>query len=216
MRATPTQPTPRLLGEVRTISGTYRAYGQRLTIETGVLRFTGPFDDPTLDVVAVRPQAGVNPDPQAQRVGVQISGSAQAPRVRLFSDPELPDAEKLAWLLLGRPATGAGAEAALLQQAALALLSRNGNSLDGGLASAFGLDELSVRGEATNADGSTSAAALTLGKRLSNDLYLAYERSLAGTMGTVSIFYDLSRRLTLRARAGEENAIDLIFTLRYD
>jgi translocation and assembly module TamB len=32
----------------------------------------------------------------------------------------------------------------------------------------------------------------------------------------VSIFYDLSRRLTLRARAGEENAIDLIFTLRYD
>ena len=216
VRATPTQPTPRLLGEVRTISGTYRAYGQRLTIETGVLRFTGPFDDPTLDVVAVRPQAGVNPDPQAQRVGVQISGSAQAPRVRLFSDPELPDAEKLAWLLLGRPATGAGAEAALLQQAALALLSRNGNSLDGGLASAFGLDELSVRGEATNADGSTSAAALTLGKRLSNDLYLAYERSLAGTMGTVSIFYDLSRRLTLRARAGEENAIDLIFTLRYD
>jgi translocation and assembly module TamB len=104
----------------------------------------------------------------------------------------------------------------VLQQAALALLSRNGNSLDGGIAGALGLDELSVRGEATNADGSTSAAALTLGKRLSNDLYLAYERSLAGTLGTVSIFYDLSRRLTLRARAGEENAIDLIFTLRYD
>lgn len=216
VRATPAQPTPRLLGEVRTISGTYRAYGQRLTIETGVLRFTGPFDDPTLDIVAVRPQAGVNPDPQAQRVGVQISGSAQAPRVRLFAEPDLPDGEKLAWLLLGRPATGAGAEAAVLQQAALALLSRNGDSLDGGIAGALGLDELSVRGEATNADGSTSAAALTLGKRLSSDLYLAYERSLAGTLGTVSIFYDLSRRLTLRARAGEENAIDLIFTLRYD
>ena len=216
VRATPAQPTPRLLGEVRTVGGSYRAYGQRLTIETGVLRFTGPFDDPTLDIVAVRPQAGVNPDPQAQRVGVQISGSAQAPRVRLFAEPDLPDGEKLAWLLLGRPATGAGAEAAVLQQAALALLSRNGNSLDGGIAGALGLDELSVRGEATNADGSTSAAALTLGKRLSNDLYLAYERSLAGTLGTVSIFYDLSRRLTLRARAGEENAIDLIFTLRYD
>lgn len=216
VRATPAQPTPRLLGEVRTISGTYRAYGQRLTIETGVLRFTGPLDDPTLDIVAVRPQAGVNSDPLAQRVGVQVSGSAQAPRVRLFAEPDLPDGEKLAWLLLGRPATGAGAEAAVLQQAALALLSRNGNSLDGGFASALGLDEISVRGEATNADGSTSAAALTLGKRLSSDLYLAYERSLAGTLGTVSIFYDLSRRLTLRARAGEENAIDLIFTLRYD
>ena len=218
VRATPTQPTPRLLGEVRTISGTYRAYGQRLAIESGVLRFTGPFDDPTLDIIAVRPQAGVQGfgSSEGQRVGVKISGSAQAPRVRLFAEPDMPDSEKLAWLLLGRPATGAGAEAAILQQAAMALLASNGTSLDGGLAKAFGLDELSVSGEATNADGSTSAASLTLGKRLSSDLYLAYERSLAGTLGTVSIFYDLSRRLTLRARAGEENAIDLIFTLKYD
>jgi translocation and assembly module TamB len=35
-------------------------------------------------------------------------------------------------------------------------------------------------------------------------------------MGTVSLFYDVSRRLTLRARAGEENAIDLIFTIPHD
>ena len=218
VRATPTQPTPRLLGEVRTVSGTYRTYGQRLAIESGVLRFTGPFDDPTLDIVAVRPQVGVQGfgSNGGQRVGVQISGSAQVPRVRLFAEPDMPDSEKLAWLLLGRPATGAGAEAAILQQAAMALLARNGSSMDGGLARAFGLDEVSVRGEATNADGSTNAAALTLGKRLSTDLYLAYERSLAGTLGTVSIFYDLSRRLTLRARAGEENAVDLIFTVKYD
>lgn len=209
VRSTPASPAPRVLGEVRTERGTYRAYGQRLDIETGVLRFNGPYDNPTLDITAVRPNT-------TQRVGVLISGSAQLPRVRLFSDPELPDSEKLAWLVLGRPASGAGAEAAVLQQAALALLSRNGRDLDGGLASAFGLDELSFAGAATNADGTTSAAALTLGKRLSSKLYLTYEASLAGAMGTVSIFYDLSRRVTVRARAGEENAIDLIFTTAFD
>ena len=212
VRSTPTVPAPRVLGEVRAISGTYRAYGQRLSIETGLLRFTGPYDDPTLDILAVRPEQGTG----GQRVGVQISGSAQSPKVRLYSNPELPDSEKLAWLVLGRPATGAGAEAAVLQQAAMALLSRNSSDLDGGLASSLGLDELGFRGSGTSADGSTTAAALTLGKRISSDLYLAYERSLAGTMGTVSIFYDVSRYLTLRARAGEENAIDLIFTVRYD
>ncbi len=209
VRSTPASPAPRVLGEVRTERGTYRAYGQRLDIETGVLRFNGPYDNPTLDITAVRPNT-------TQRVGVLISGSAQLPRVRLFSDPELPDSEKLAWLVLGRPASGAGAEAAVLQQAALALLSRNGRDLDGGLASAFGLDELSFAGAATTADGTTSAAALTLGKRLSSKLYLTYEASLAGAMGTVSIFYDLSRRVTVRARAGEENAIDLIFTTAFD
>jgi translocation and assembly module TamB len=209
VRSTPAAPAPRVLGEVRTVRGTYRAYGQRLNIETGVLRFNGPYDNPILDISAVRPNT-------TQRVGVLISGTAQLPRVRLFSDPELPDSEKLAWLVLGRPASGAGAEAAVLQQAALALLSRNGGNLDGGLAGAFGLDELSFAGSSTNADGTTSAAALTLGKRLSSKLYLTYESSLAGAMGTVSMFYDLSRRVTVRARAGEENAIDLIFTTTFD
>ncbi len=209
VRSTPALPTPRVLGEVRTARGGYRAYGQQLTIETGVLRFTGPYDNPTLDITAVRPNT-------TQRVGVLISGTAQAPRVRLFSDPELPDSEKLAWLVLGRPASGAGAEAAILQQAALALIAGSGGGFDGGLAGALGLDELSFTGSATNADGSTSAAALTLGKRLSSRLYLTYESSLAGAMGTVSMFYDLSRRVTVRARAGEENAIDLIFTTTFD
>jgi translocation and assembly module TamB len=137
--------------------------------------------------------------------------------VRLFSDPDLPDSEKLAWLVLGRPASGAGAEAAVLQQAAIALLAgRDGGALDGGLASALGLDTLSFTGESTNADGSTAAGALTLGKRIADNLYLSYERSLAGTLNTVSVFYDVTRRVTIRARAGSENAVDLIFTLSYD
>jgi translocation and assembly module TamB len=212
VRNIPGSSTPRVLGQVRTVSGTYRAYGQQLSIETGVLRFAGPYDNPTLDILAVRPQQGNT----VVRVGVQITGTAQVPRVRLFSDPEMPDSEKLAWLVLGRPVTGAGAEAAVLQQAAMALLARNSSGNDEGLASVFGLDELGLRGQARNADGTTTSAALTLGKRLSNDLYVSYERSLAGALGTVSIFYDVSRRLTLRARAGEENALDIIFTLRYD
>jgi translocation and assembly module TamB len=211
VRSTPQLPTPRVLGEVRTVGGTYRAYGQNLNIETGVLRFTGPYDDPTLDILAVRAKVG-----EGQRVGLQITGSAQSPRVRLYASPDLPDSEKLAYLVLGRPATGAGAEAAVLQQAAMALLSGGGGQRDGGIAKTFGLDELGFSGESTNADGSTTAAALTLGKRISDKLYLSYERSLAGTLGTVSIFYDVSKRLTLRARAGEESAIDLIFTIRYD
>ena len=212
LRSTPALPAPRVFGVVRTASGSYRAYGQQLSIRTGELSFNGPYDDPTLNILAMRPQARDS----EQQVGVQIDGTAQGPRVRLVATPDLPDAEKLAWLVLGRPATGAGAEAAILQQAALALLAGNDGTLNGGLASALGLDEIGYRGESVNADGSTRAAAVTLGKRLSNQLYLSYETGLAGAMGTVSVFYDISRRFTLRARAGDENALDLIFTLQYD
>ena len=203
----PSAALPRVTGEIRTSDGTYRAYGQALQIESGVLRFIGPYDNPTLDILAVRTLPN-------QRAGVRILGTAQAPRVRLYADPDVPDSEKLALLVLGRPLSGAGAEAAILQQAALALLS--GQNDDRSLVQALGLDEVSFQGESQAQDGSTTAAAITLGKRISNRLYLAYNRSLAGAVGTVQVFYDVSRRVTLRAQAGDDNALDLIFTVNYD
>ena len=41
--------------------------------------------------------------------GVQIGGTARKPVVRLISDPELPDAEKLSWLILGHAPDNLGA-----------------------------------------------------------------------------------------------------------
>ena len=202
--------TPRLLGAITTRGGEYNAYGQRLDIETGVLRFTGPIDNPTLNILAIRPNL-------TQRVGVEITGTALLPSVRLYAQPDLPDAEKLSWLVLGRSSAAGGAEAALLQQAALALLGSKSGSMSGGLAASLGLDELSIRAPSSSGGTSTaSAGAVTLGKRFSRNFYAAYERSLAGTVGTLFMFYELSRRFTVRAQAGEQTAIDLIFTVPYE
>jgi translocation and assembly module TamB len=201
---------PRLVGTIATAGGEYSAYGQRLDIETGVLRFTGPIDNPTLNILAIRPNL-------TQRVGVEITGTALLPNVRLYAQPDLPDAEKLSWLVLGRSSAAGGAEAALLQQAAIALLGSKSGGMSGGLASALGLDELSFRAPSNSADTSTAAAgAITLGKRFSRNFYAAYERSLSGTVGTLFMFYELSRRFTVRAQAGEQTAIDLIFTIPYE
>jgi translocation and assembly module TamB len=201
--------SPRVKGTLNTEQGRYQAYGQNLEIERGLLRFVGPYDNPALDVLAIRPNL-------PQRVGVQITGTAQSPVVRLYAEPSLPEAEILAWLVLGRSGANDGAETAVLQQAALSLLGGKGKGLSGGLAQTLGLDELAVRGDgANNIDGTTSATVL-VGKRLSRDFYLTYERGLSGTLGTLSIFYDLSRRFALRAQRGEQSAIDLIYTLLFD
>ena len=203
---------PRLVGTVSTVGGQYRAYGQRLDVEQGLLRFTGALDNPTLDILALRADA----IQVSQRVGVQINGTALLPRIRLYAQPDLPDAEKLAWLITGKPTASGGAEAALLQQAALALLGSKSGDTGGGLASSLGLDELSFKGNSSNTDGTTSAAAVTLGKRFSRNFYAAYERSVSGALGTLYIFYDLSKRFTVRAQAGQQSAVDLIYTVHYD
>lgn len=199
---------PRITGEIRTVQGRYRAYGQQLDVESGLARFSGPYDNPALDILAVRPNL-------EQKAGVHITGLAQAPRIALYSLPQLTDAETLSWMLLGRSSAGGGAEAALMQQAALALLGGFGPKGGGGnFASRLGLDEIGFKGPTAGDD--TSGAALTLGKRLTDQIYVSYEASLAGSLGTLYIFYDLSRNLALRGQAGLKSGVDLIYTLSYD
>jgi len=194
---------PRIVGTISAAGGEYRAYGQRLDIERGIIRFTGPTDNPAIDVLAIRPNI-------TQRVGVQVTGTVLAPFVRLYSEPDLPDAEKLAWLVTGRAAPATGAESALVQQAALALLASRSGGGKQGIAATLGLDELSFRREGGE------GPSVTLGKRFSRNFYAAYERGLSGTMGTLFIFYDITRKLTLRGQAGERTAVDLIYTFAFD
>ena len=197
---------PRVNGEIRVEDGKFRAYGQRLDVDHGLIRFTGKPTNPSLDILALR--ACERCDVKA---GVEVTGTALLPQVRLYSDPDVPDNDKLSWLVLGRASAADGGEAALLQTAALAFVS--GKDSGGGIAGKVGLDELSL-GDAKG--GGASGTAVTVGKRFSKNFYAAYERSLSGAVGTLFLFYDLSKRLTLRGQTGERSALDLIYTLKYD
>ncbi|MES2959694.1 MAG: translocation/assembly module TamB domain-containing protein [Pseudomonadota bacterium] len=194
-------------GSVRTEAGTYAAYGQKLDIERGVLVFTGPAGNPRLDILALRPNLDL-------RVGVQVSGSSQFPRVRLISEPEMSDTDKLAWLVLGRAPDGlARTDTALLQRAALALLAGEGQGLDRTLLSNIGLDEFSV---SQRESGEVRDTVVSLGKQLSRRWYVGYERGLNSTTGTWQLIYRVAQRFTLRAQAGEDNALDAIWAWRWD
>jgi len=85
---------PRAQGSVHVAEGHYRAYGQQLAIERGVLLFDGPLDNPKLDILAVRKG-------QPVVTGVAITGTALSPHTALYSDPPVPDAQKLQWLVFG-------------------------------------------------------------------------------------------------------------------
>lgn len=82
-------------GTLRIVDGTYTAYGQQITIERGLLNFTGPVENPALDILALRKN-------QQVEAGVQVTGTARSPRVRLVSIPNVPDREKLSWLVFGK------------------------------------------------------------------------------------------------------------------
>jgi translocation and assembly module TamB len=193
-------------GTVRTQGGTYAAYGQKLEIERGIVAFTGQVDTPRLDIVALRPNTDI-------RVGVAVSGTPQAPRARLFSEPEMGETDKLSWLLLGRGSEGlARTDTAVLQRAAVALLAGEGEAPTDSFLRAFGIDDLSLR----QGEGDARETVISLGKQLSRNWYAGYERSVNATAGTFQLIYRVAQRFTLRAQSGLENSLDLIWTWRFD
>jgi translocation and assembly module TamB len=191
-------------GTVETVGGTYAAYGQKLEITRGRVAFGGAPDNPRLDILALRPKLDVE-------VGVAITGPVQSPRVRLHSVPDMSDTDKLSWLVLGREPDALGrADTALLQRAALALLSGEGEGPTDSLIGSLGLDELSVR----QSDGEVRETIVTVGKQLSDRWYVGYERGVNATTGTFQLIYRVAQRITLRLRSGLEDALDAIWTWR--
>jgi translocation and assembly module TamB len=193
-------------GSVNAVEGTYAAYGQKLRIERGSVSFSGAVDNPRLDILALRPNLDI-------RVGVAITGTTNNPRIALFSDPDLPDNQKLSWLVLGRAPEGAnGSDTALLQAAAMALLAGEGDGLGSQLTQLNPLDTLSVR----QGEGIVRDTVVSVGKQLSQRWYIGYERSLSQTAGNWQLIYRLAQRFTVRLQTGIDNSIDLIWSWRWE
>lgn len=195
-------------GTVRTDDGNYAAYGQKLDIRRGLIVFTGAVENPRLDIYAVRPDLDIN-------VGVLVSGTALNPRVRLVSDAEMTDMDRLSWLLLGRASEGLGqADTALLQRAALALLAGDEDGPASNLIKGVGLTDFSLR-QSTDAND-VRTTVVSVGKQLSRRWYVGYERGVNATAGTWQLIYRIAQRFTLRLQSGEDSALDLIWSWRFD
>ena len=191
-------------GTINTERGTYQAYGQKLEIERGFVAFSGPLENPRLDVLALRPFTDI-------RVGVAITGNLLTPRVRLYSEPEMSDTDKLSWLVLGRAPDGLGrADTAFLQRAAVALLAGEGEAPTDALLRSLGIDEVSLR----QSDGDVRETVISLGKQLSRRWYVGYERGVNATTGTWQLIYRIAQRFTLRAQSGADSSLDVILVKR--
>jgi len=195
---------PRTDGSIQVASGTYMTYGQILSIERGLLNFSGAIDNPGLNFRAMRNSKPVN-------AGVEVTGTAFVPIVKLVSIPEVVDSEKLSWLVLGHGIDKTSAnDSALLSLAAAMLLSESDAvPMQTKMARAAGLDDLSFSGN------SVESTSLTLGKRLSSQLYLSYAKSISGLLDVARLTFDFNPHWSLRAEAGTASAVDMLYTFNF-
>ncbi|HEU0204361.1 MAG TPA: translocation/assembly module TamB domain-containing protein [Burkholderiaceae bacterium] len=227
---TSAQGAVRATGSVTAEEGIFEGYGQKLRITRGRVNFQGVPENPGLDILALRTDLPA----EAGEIGVSITRTAANPLIRLYSDPPLADFQALSWLVLGRPAEQSGADNIALARAAVGLLSGAGEGVPTTLARQLGIDEISLRSGtvgggpsllprqsvAGSLRGNTSATAsgeiVAIGKRVNDAITISYEQSLTGVGGVVSLAYQLSQRLQLIARAGTEQALDLVYSFSFD
>lgn len=203
----------RVHGTVSAVDATFSAYGQKLTVERGNVVFNGPVENPSLDILAVRKMSGFSMD-NAVEAGVQIRGTPQTLRVKLVSTPNVPDSEKLSWLILGH----GGAQNAndhdrsVVAAAATALLSTSSlGAIQSGLASTIGIDEIGI-GTAPDMESTV----LSVSKQLSSRLYLTYEQGISTVTNLVKLRYRVSNRVRLEAVTGTSTAIELLYEWSFD
>jgi translocation and assembly module TamB len=198
-------------GTIRTSYGTYTALGQKLTIDRGALIFDGPVDNPALDVVALRKNLAVE-------AGLEVTGTVRVPRVRLVSNPPVPDNEKLSWLVSGQPLDSASrTDISALATASAALLGKGQRPVTQTLANSVGLDDISVHGSTVvRATGQTSGQVVAFGRRISERLTLVYEQGLTIATNALRIEYALTKTITLRAEAGTVGSFGVYYRRNFE
>jgi translocation and assembly module TamB len=197
---------PRASGSIGIKSGSYRAYGQNLTITYGKLNFSGALDNPGLNLLAVRKVQ--NPESEVE-AGIELRGTLQAPQARLVSTPSVPDSEKLMWLVLGHGTEGgADKDNPLLGLAMGALF---GSAQSDQFASKLAIDEINL----SHAQGLESTV-VSVGKRLSSKAFLTLEQGASSATSLLKLRYTFNPRLSVQVQTGTNNAVDVFYTWRFD
>jgi len=195
--------TLRAVGTIATARGTFAAFGQRLEVSRGQLVFNGPIDNPGIEVVALHRLPSVE-------VGVEITGTVRALRVRTTSNPPMSQGERLSWLVLGRSLeTASQADVAMVAGIASSMLGGDGVPMTRRIAEAFGLDDIGIGNSST---GAIAGQVLTVGKRLSDRVYIAYEQAVSTATYLLRVDFELRRFVSLRAEAGAVSSFGIFYT----
>jgi translocation and assembly module TamB len=199
----------RIIGDINVIRGTYDNFGKVFRIEEGNVSFSGGQEiDPFLDITALYRVSSNN-------IYINISGRASEPKIALTSDPAMSETDIVSFLIFGASSSD---------------ISSGERSAAGGIASglAGGIAAAQLQrlmGNAVSLDVvSISGTNLEVGKYLTEDLYIAYERGTTDsiiastniTYNKMIVEYRIFKNVTIDADVGGENpGADLFYNFNF-
>ncbi len=199
-----------LSGTVETVRGFASFYSGRFVVEQGRVTFTGATDvNPVLDIILSREVSNYV-------VSVNVGGRANTPQLHLSSTPDLPQADIVTLLVVGKTTERltAAERSGLSNQAQQIVGNVAAGELEQLLAKPLGLDTLDVQTGSKLGDGKVS-----VGRYITQDIFLSYERGLGDAGGDkVGVEYSMNRHLKLKGSSNSNTgdaALDMLWRIDY-
>nr|WP_314264141.1 translocation/assembly module TamB domain-containing protein [uncultured Moellerella sp.] len=197
----------KLNGRVDIPSGRFQAYGQDLIVRKGQIQFSGPADQPFLNIEAIR-----NPDNTADGViaGVRVTGLADKPKVEIFSDPVKTQQEALSYLLRGEGLESGDSNGSQMTSMLIGLAAAQSGQLVGRIGETFGVSDLAL-----DTQGVGDKSQVVVSGKLTNDLQIKYGVGIFDSLATLTLRYRVMPKLYLEAVSGVNQALDLLYQFEF-
>lgn len=189
------------------------AFGQSLELNYGQIRFNGDVMKPDLSIEAVK----IIDD---NIVGVRVKGNTENPNIIVFNNAGLTQQQAMNALVTGRINDGSpsqiseqGFKSQVTNNLAAAGLNfglSGTRSLTNQIGQAFGFQSLTV-----DASGNSDDTNVNVTGYISPDLYIRYGVGVFNAENSLSVRYQLTRRVYLEATSAAENAVDVVYSWQF-
>ncbi|PNK59965.1 translocation/assembly module TamB domain-containing protein [Psychrobacter sp. FDAARGOS_221] len=189
------------------------AFGQSLELNYGQIRFNGDVTNPQLSIEAAREIEGFD-------VGIRVKGEIADPNIIVFNEAGLTQQQAMNALVTGRISDSGATQISEegfksevtnnLAAAGLSLGLRSASSLTNSIGNAFGLERLTI-----DASGNSEDTNVNVTGYITPDLYIRYGVGVFNAQNSLSLRYQLTRRIYVQATSSIENAIDVVYSFRF-
>ncbi|NGZ06704.1 MAG: translocation/assembly module TamB [Magnetococcales bacterium] len=177
---------PKMVGRLQIKRGTLDLLERRLQLTSGAVTLDGAWPpDPWVEMEATLKRGEL-----MTRVGLE--GTIHHPKVKLTSEPLLSEEEILSHLLFDRTSDTITPTQALKLAWAIKSMQTNSIGILGRLQRELGIDRLDVTGD------SAKTGAVSVGKHLTDKIYLEVEKGVKPDAGRINVEMELSPNMILK------------------
>ncbi|GAA0320923.1 translocation/assembly module TamB domain-containing protein [Psychrobacter aestuarii] len=188
-------------------------FGQSLELNYGQVRFNGDVMKPDLSIEAIKSING-------RTVGLRVTGDTESPNIVVFNDAGLTQQQAMNALVTGRinntsatQISEQGFKSEVTNNLAAAGLSfglSGTRSITNQIGQAFGLQSLTVDASGTSEDTNVNVTGY-----VTPDLYIRYGVGVFNAQNSLSIRYQLTRRIYIEAASAAENTVDVVYSWQF-